>query len=152
MGGLLSLYAGHAFWIWLALAALILAAEVATGSGWLLWPTASAALVAFLSLVTDNVALELGAFAVLTIASSLAARRFWPRRPAGSADINDTVARLVGQRGRASGDFVDGQGRVVIDGKEWAADLEDAAHLSAGALVEVTGLSGATRLKVRASQ
>jgi inner membrane protein len=152
MGGLVSLYAAHAFWIWVALAAVILAAEVATGSGWLLWPTACAAVVALLTLVTDNAPLEIGAFAVLTIVTTLAARRFWPRRPASEGDINDNVGRLVGQQGRAAAVFIDGQGRVTIDGKEWAADLEGGDSLAPGAEVEVIGLSGASRLRVRASR
>jgi len=37
---------------------------------------------------------------------------------------------------------------VLIDGKEWAAELETGAELEAGARVVVTEVSGA-RLKVR---
>lgn len=146
---LADLYAQHAFWVWLALAAAILAAEVATGSGWLLWPAASAAVVALVSLVSDSAALEIGVFAVLTIVSTLTARRFWPRRPEMADDINDNVARLVGHQGRAASAFAHGAGRVLIDGKEWAAELDGEGELAAGAEVEVTGLSGGSRLRVR---
>ncbi len=38
--GLMSFYATHPFWVWLAVAAIFLAVEVATGTGWLLWPAA----------------------------------------------------------------------------------------------------------------
>lgn len=146
---LADLYAQHAFWVWLALAAAVLAAEVATGSGWLLWPAASAAVVALVSLVSDSAALEIGAFAVLTIVSTLTARRFWPRRPEMADDINDNVARLVGHEGRAASAFAHGAGRVLIDGKEWAAELDGEGELAAGTEVEVTGLSGGSRLRVR---
>lgn len=149
MGMLTELYANHAFWVWLALAAAILAAEVATGSGWLLWPSASAAVVALLALVTDSAAVEIGAFAGLTIVSTLLARRFWPRREGGGEDINDNVSRLIGHRGKAASAFAGGDGRVLIDGKEWAAELDGAETLKAGAEVEVTGLSGGSRLLVR---
>ncbi len=149
MGMLTDLYANHAFWVWLALAAAILAAEVATGSGWLLWPSASAAVVALLALVTDSAAVEIGAFAGLTIVSTLLARRFWPRREGGGEDINDNVSRLIGHRGKAASAFAGGDGRVLIDGKEWAAELDGAETLKAGAEVEVTGLSGGSRLRVR---
>lgn len=149
MGMLTELYANHAFWVWLALAAAILAAEVATGSGWLLWPSASAAVVALLALVTDSAAVEIGAFAGLTIVSTLLARRFWPRREGGGEDINDNVSRLIGHRGKAASAFAGGDGRVLIDGKEWAAELDGAETLKAGAEVEVTGLSGGSRLRVR---
>jgi membrane protein implicated in regulation of membrane protease activity len=146
---LTQLYADHAFWVWLAVAAAILAAEVATGSGWLLWPSASAAVVAFLTLVTENAAVEIGAFAGLTIVSTLAARRFWPRRTQDGGDINDNVARLIGHHGKAASAFSGGDGRVLIDGKEWAAELDGGGALTAGAEVEVTGLSGGSRLRVR---
>ena len=42
----LTLYQAHPFGAWIALAAALLALEVATGSGWLLWPSASAAVTA----------------------------------------------------------------------------------------------------------
>ena len=150
MTSLVDLYAAHAFWIWLAIGAAILAAEVATGSGWLLWPSAAAAVTALLTLVTDNTALEIGVFAGLTIVSTLLARRFWPSRKSDAADINDNVSRLIGHRGKAASAFAGGDGRVLIDGKEWAAELDGGETLKAGAEVEVTGLSGGSRLRVRA--
>jgi hypothetical protein len=142
-------YALHGFWVWAAIAAAILAVEVVTGSGWLLWPSASAAVVAVLSLVTDSAAVEIAVFAVLTIVTTLLARRFWPARAREGADINDNIARLMGHRGRVAASFGGGSGRVAIDGKEWAADLEEGDELPAGAEVEVTGLSGGSRLRVR---
>jgi len=152
MDGLTQLYVDHALWVWLAVAAAILAVEVATGSGWLLWPAASAAVVAFISGVTNSVALEIGLFAGLTIVSTLLARRFWPKRVQQGADINDNVSRLVGHRGKATAAFAGGAGRVVIDGKEWAAELDEGDSLTAGSDVEVIGLSGGSRLRVRASR
>lgn len=142
-------YVTHGFWLWAAAAAAILALEIAFGSGWLLWPSASAAVVAVVSLFTRHATLEIGLFAVLTIVTTLAARRFWPRRRDETPDINDNVARLVGHRGRVSAAFVHGAGRVLIDGKEWAAESEDGKGLDLEAVVEVTGLSGGSRLRVR---
>ena len=66
--------------------------------------------------------------------------------PAG--DINDNVARLVGHEGAAVTAFARGAGRVFIDGKEWAAELDDGEALEAGASVKVVGVEGA-RLRVR---
>jgi len=151
MHGLIDLALTNPFWLWAALAALILAAEVATGSGWLLWPSASAAAVAILTLVVrlpDAVAV--GVFAVLTIATTLLGRRLWRRvEPDLGVDINDNIARLVGHRGKASSAFRGRAGRVFIDGKEWAAELEDGEVLDVGASVHVTGVDG-SRLRVRA--
>lgn len=141
----------YQFWVWAAIAAQLLALEVATGSGWLLWPAASAAMVAVLVLIFPQLAWagSTGAFAGLTIVTTLLARRFWPPHPEGEGhDINDNIARLVGHHGKAVADFRDRDGRVFIDGKEWAAELDEDAILAHGAPVEVTGVSGA-RLRVR---
>ena len=39
--------------------------------------------------------------------------------------------------------------RVLVDGKEWAAELEDAAELAAGADVQVTRVLTGARLRVK---
>jgi len=148
---LTALYAAHPFWAWIALAAALLAVEVATGSGWLLWPAASAAAVALLAVFAGVAPMAaLLTFAVLTILSTLLARRYLPHAllhpPHG--DINDNVGRLVGHQGRVVRAFHGRTGRVFIDGKEWAAELDEGEALEAGARVEVTGVAGAA-LKVR---
>jgi membrane protein implicated in regulation of membrane protease activity len=153
MSDLLGLYAAHPVWIWIALGAALLAVEVATGSGWLLWPAASAgivaAAVAFAGLVLSQAVLV---FALLTISLALLARRYLPksltRHP--PHDINDNIARLVGHHGRVVATFEGRSGRVFIDGKEWAAELDDGEAPQAGARVEVTGVAGA-HLRVRAA-
>ncbi|RAK60066.1 NfeD family protein [Phenylobacterium hankyongense] len=150
MPSLTDLYLQHPFWVWMALGAALLAVEVATGSGWMLWPAASAALVAVLAEVLRlSLAESVLGFAVLTIASTLLARRYFPRSPGPHAhDINDNVARLVGHQGKAVDAFHGRAGRVFIDGKEWAAELDDGEALDAGARVEVIGVRGA-HLRVR---
>ncbi|MDP3855220.1 NfeD family protein [Phenylobacterium sp.] len=152
MDVLTQVYADHAIWVWLALGMAILAVEVSTGTGWLMWPAASAGVVGLLSGVLNPAALEIAVFAGLTVISTLLARRFWPQRGGESADINDNVARLVGHRGKAAAAFAGGAGRVLIDGKEWAAELDEGDSLKAGDDVEVIGLSGGTRLRVRAAR
>jgi len=147
----LALYAAHPVWIWIALGGAILAVEVATGSGWLLWPAASAwivaAAVAFGGLDLSQAVLV---FALLTISLVLLARRYLPksltRHPAH--DVNDNIARLVGHQGRVVAPFQGRSGRVFIDGKEWAAELDEGEAPEAGAPVEVTGVAGA-HLRVR---
>lgn len=120
-------YVAHPFWIWLAVAAVLLAVEVATTTGWLLWPAACAVIVAGLTFILKGAfAVELAVFAVLTIASTLLARRYLPRNASGDGpDINDNVGRLVGHYGMAASVFENGRGRVFIDGKEWAAVADE---------------------------
>lgn len=155
MTALFELYAAHPFWAWLALAAAILAVEVALGSGWLLWPSASAAVVGVLTLALPmSATLALLIFAILTIASTLLARRYFPRAEVAGAggDINDNVGRLIGQDALAVQAFQAGHGRIAIDGKEWAAELDAGVEsLAAGAAVQVVGVRAGTRLLVRPS-
>lgn len=132
----------HPFALWLAIGAVLLAAEVGTGSGWLLWPAASAAVIGLLGLVWHfDVNMQLVIFAILTIVTTLAGRHFFPRAIAGG-DINDTRSRLAGLDGIAAGDFQGGRGRVFVDGKEWAAELEGASTLGSGMKVIVVGVNG----------
>lgn len=150
MADLVVFYGAHSFWVWTALAAALLAVEVISGTGWLLWPATSAGVVAVLTAVaTVTTPAALAIFAVLTIVTTFLARRYLPRplRPHGR-DINDNIARLVGHEGRAVGAFEGQLGRVFIDGKEWGAELTDGERLAAGSRVQVVGVHGA-RLTVR---
>lgn len=133
----------HPFALWVAVGGLLLAAEVGTGSGWLLWPAGSAMVTAILALgLPLDLPVQAMIFAALTIVTTLAGRRFFPRRPHGH-DINDTRARLAGQDGLAASDFQAGRGRVFVDGKEWAAELDGAGSLAAGMKVVVVAVHGA---------
>jgi membrane protein implicated in regulation of membrane protease activity len=150
MTDLTLLHEQYGVWIWAGLAGALLAVEAMTGSGWLLWPAASAAAVAILARAM-GLSLEAAVltFVVLTILSTLIARRFLHFSPfARGPDINDATARLVGHHGHTVAAFHGRRGRVFIDGKEWAAELDDGEALEAGAEVEVTGVAGA-RLRVK---
>jgi membrane protein implicated in regulation of membrane protease activity len=137
------------FALWLAIGAVLLAMEVATGSGWLLWPAASAAVMGLLGLAFHlELNMQLVIFAVLTIATTLAGRRLFPQAVLTGGDINDTRSRMAGLDGVAAGDFNGSQGRVFVDGKEWGADLEGGAPLASGMRVVVVAVKG-SRLTVR---
>jgi len=145
-------YSLYPFWTWLAVGALLLALETATGSGYLLWPAASAGVVALLTLAVHlGLPLEAVIFAVLTIGATILARIYWPPRPKHEAhNPNDRGARLVGRWGETVGIFAAGQGRVFVDGCEWTAELDnDQVGPPPGARVEVVEVIGGGRLKVR---
>lgn len=150
MDWLTELYANQPFWIWVGIGAVILTAELATGSGWLLWPAVSAGIVAYLTLLGIDIGLpgEIGVFALLTIATTLLSRRFIKPRLAAITDVND-AGRLIGRTGRATSPFVEGYGRVAVEGCEWAAELENGEVLEEGAKIEVAALADGARLVVR---
>jgi hypothetical protein len=148
---ILAFVTAHGFWSWAAIAALLLAAEVATATGYLLWPSASAGVVAIIQLFAKpGLEVDLLVFAVLTLVTTLIARRLLPahlRQP--GPDINDRARGLIGRSGQIVGAFSGGRGRVFIDGAEWIAESEDAASPPAtGATVKVVDVLGGGRLKV----
>lgn len=135
--------------LWLVIAAVLLAFEVGTGSGWLLWPAGSAAATGVAAYVFHvDLQMQLVVFAILTIATTLAGRHFFARSSAPGGDINDTSTRLFGSEGVAVEDFQDGIGRAFVDGKEWTAELEGGGPLASGAKLVVVDVGG-SRLKVR---
>jgi membrane protein implicated in regulation of membrane protease activity len=142
MNGFSDLIASDPFWLWLVVGAVVLAVEVATGTGWLLWAAVAAGAVSILALTTAaSFAVELAAFAGLTIVLALGARKLLPGSLTEEGpDINDNIARIVGRKGLAASAFTAGAGRVAIDGKEWAAELDGAAALASGAPVEVVSV------------
>lgn len=150
MDALLDLYAAQPFWVWAAIAAALLAVEVMTGSGWLLWASASAAVTGVATALAGlGTPAALLVFAATTITSTLLARRYLPKSvPAHDGDINDNVGRLIGRPAVVARAFENGRGRVFIDGKEWAAETDGAADPAAGVHVEVVSVEGAS-LRVR---
>ena len=122
-----------------------------TGSGWLLWPAGAAALTGIVAAAAHpGWPVEIVVFVAAAIAATYLGRRWLPRGRREGPDINDPSARLLGQRGEATAAFTEGRGRVFVDGKEWAADLDGGGDVAARAAVVVTEVIGGARLKVRA--
>lgn len=147
-------YSLYPFWTWLAVAAVLLAMETATGSGYLLWPAGSAGAVALITLgVHLGFPLEAVIFALLTVATTILARIYWPPRAKHPGhDLNDRGGRLIGRFGETVGIFAAGQGRVFVDGAEWTAELDDdVAGPPPGARVQVVDVIGGGRLRVKAA-
>jgi membrane protein implicated in regulation of membrane protease activity len=153
MDWLVELYRTQPYWVWLAIAAVILTVEVGTGSGWLLWAALSAGAVAYLTTLNLGLGLpgELAAFAVLTVITTFAGRRFF-KGASAKGDLNSNAERLIGCAGRTTSAFAEGRGRVLVEGSEWAAELEDGGDLAKGARVEVARIADGARLVVRRSE
>jgi inner membrane protein len=147
-----ALFFAHPFWLWIALGGVFLIAELMTGSGWALWPAGAAAATGVATIIWPMTwPYQVVLFVAVAIVATYLGRRFLP--PAGrgkDGDINDPSRRLVGQQCETAAAFKAGVGRVFIDGKEWAAELEGGGDLAAKSKVEVTEILGGTRLKVKA--
>lgn len=152
MSDLSNLVLAHPLWAWMAVGAVFLAIEVATGSGWLLWPAGSAAITGLLTLALPmSQPVSIAVFSLLTIVTTFIGRRYLRGVRPGATDVNDPLERLVGHRGEAVAEFSGEDGRVFVDGKEWSAVLDGAGPLGAGAKVEVVAVLGGARLKVKAA-
>ena len=176
MQTLQDLYIQNPFWIWLAVGAVFLALDIATGSGKLIWAGVGAAALAFINLadVRLGAPVEIAIFAVVAIGGAVLSFAPWKARPAAStsraaelrpvkkvkiarqdADVvapaacADRTGRLIGRIGRTTGEFANGVGRVWIDGSEWGAELAGDEILPPETPVRVMGVTGGVRLQVR---
>lgn len=145
----------HPAVIWTAAGAALLAVEMLTGSGWLLWPAAATAVPALLALggMKDDIALQAIVFAAAAIVLTALGRRYLRhligRHP--RSDLNDPKAALIGAKGQVTSAGDHGQCRVFVDGKEWAAEMDGGATPISGARIEVLRVIGGARLAVRAA-
>jgi membrane protein implicated in regulation of membrane protease activity len=144
------LWLGHPSAAWIAIGVAVLALETVTGSGWLLWPAAAALAPAAVTAVwlRGDIGAQWILFAVTAIALTWLGRRYlrhWPQIP---HDINNARKAMIGQVGQVTSVTDNGQCRVMVGGKEWAAETDGAAPAQ-GQRVEVVAVIGGARLQVR---
>jgi hypothetical protein len=146
-----ALFFANPFWSWVGIGGIFLIVELVTGSGWLLWPAAAAGVTGVAGqLLNLGSPMEVVLFAAAAIVFTYVGRRFL--RPAGksASEINDPAPRLIGREGEAAAGFSAGLGRVFVDGKEWAAELDGGGDLEPKSKVQVLEILGGAKLKVRA--
>ncbi len=147
MDALTELMGTISFWHWLALAAVLIILEIMTPTTYLLWPGLSAGVVGLVSAATGGLGgdIELLLFAVLSVVTTIAGRRFVT--PAGTevvSGLNRRADQYVGRMASAAENFSNGRGPVVIDDTHWQArDVNGQSH-ARGATIEVVGHEGAT--------
>jgi inner membrane protein len=148
MNQIIETISGLGAWRWLALAALLFAAEMATGTAYLLWLSAAAvATAALVALPGDtNFAFELAAFALFSIASTFIGRRFFKPKMTASdqPDLNDPLQRHLGAHAVAVTDFAGGFGRVSLGDTHWSAQTHDGSNPKTGTGLTVVSSEGTT--------
>jgi membrane protein implicated in regulation of membrane protease activity len=171
MQTLYDLYLQNPFWIWLAVGAVFVALDIATGWGKLIWPGVAAAILAFINLAHVRLGLpvEIVVFVGVSVAGVVLSlglhrrpraapeniphtekRAAAPAPEAAAGVSQDRTGRLVGRIGRTTGEFVNGVGRVWIDGAEWGAEIDAGDDvLPPDEPVRVTGVTGGVRLRVQ---
>jgi inner membrane protein len=143
MDGLITLLAGIEPHHWLILGLILLIAEMATGTTYLLWPAVAAFITGALAYLgfTDWAA-EMAVFAVLVVVLTMYGRPLVQRlRQAMPSTLNERGEAMIGARGVVTA-FAAGVGSVKLGDTIWRAVSNEA--LSPGENVEVSGVDGVT--------
>jgi hypothetical protein len=132
-------------WAWIALAALLMAAEIIAPGYFLIWLGLAAALTGGIFLMVDAVwQVQLAVFAAFSLISLFGWFKVMKASNASASDKPDLNRRLEAMIGR---EFVldepiqAGRGRIRVADSVWAVSGPD---LSSGTRVRVRGLDGAT--------
>nr|WP_132116280.1 NfeD family protein [Actinocrispum wychmicini] len=132
-----------AAWIgWLIGGLILIAAEVASGTLWLLMIGTGALAASVAAAVTDNLVVSTVVFAVASIALAAGIRPMLHRRLHAGPEVRTNTQALIGAKAT-----VVGPGRVKIGGEVWSARAEhhpDDEVFRTGASVIVVEISGAT--------
>lgn len=139
-------------WHWWILGALLLAAEIASTTQYLLWPGIAALIVGALKFLVPPLdgTFALILFAIISVVATVA----WKRSPLGKAErtthatLNERSAQYVGRVVKCEEDFVNGRGPVRVDDTRWSASVIDGSAPIRGDMVQVSGCDGA-ELKVQ---
>ena len=117
-------------WSWLVLGLVLAIAEMVVPGVFLIWFAAAALVVGLLSFVLPlSLPLEVALFAVLSVVSVVASRRWLRGHPVISADplLNQRGQQLVGTSVTVTEAIEGGSGRVRCGDTEWLAQGPDTA-------------------------
>lgn len=120
---------GNGEWLWLGLGLVLATAELIVPGYFLIWLAVAAFITGMITAIADiGPILQLPTFAVFSVFSVLAARRWLAAYPVESADplMNDRGGRLVGQSVTVTRAIEHGEGRVRHGDSEWPARGKDA--------------------------
>ncbi len=90
-------------------------------------------------------------FAVLAVASTIVWQKsgFGMAAAAAPNNLNARMDTYLGRKGTAAGDFLGGEGAILLDDTRWVALVTDGSSPRNGDVLQVTGADG-TVLRVRA--
>jgi len=134
----------HDHWWWLILAVALGIGEIVVPGVFLIWVAIAAALTGGIAMATGiSLASQIVLFAVLCLIATCGGRRWYADNPVDSQDpnLNDRVARMIGETVVVVEPIVAGQGRVKVGDSVWTARGADA---DAGAWVRIVGADGTT--------
>jgi len=131
---------------WGILGIVLVGAELATGTTYILWPAAAAFILAiWVFILPLSWEIQLILFFGLSIALLFLGHRFIkPMFKSGEpSETNEPARNLLGKRVIAASDFVAGNGRVKLADTEWKA-LAETGNPVSGAELVIMGVKGTT--------
>ena len=140
---------GLTVWHWLGLGIILLAIEVAVGTFDLLWVSVGAFLTALFAVLMplpiggwQGQMVFFGVAAIAFVATGRTLFKGLRREQTSHPHLNDRLANMVGQQGEAATVFVDRRGKVKVGDTVWLAAQADAATITLGDAIVVTGSEG----------
>ncbi len=129
--------------IWLILSGIFLLLEIFTISFLMFWPGIGALLAFVTSLITPNLAIQIGVFAVSTILLIVFTKPLTNKffKTTNSAMNNNAI---IGKKGVVIKDILNSEtkGQIKVDGELWSAITNDSTPLKEGDLVVVEKIDG----------
>ena len=137
-------------WVWLAVMALAVFAEMATMALVSVWCAVGALAAVFAAYFGAPLAAQLLLFTGVSIVTAAVVRPL-AKKYADPYKVPTNADRLVGMEGRVTETVNNGYptGAVYVDGKTWTARSEDGTVIPKGETVEIAGMEG-IKLIVRA--
>lgn len=135
------------YWAWLILAGVLLTIEVVAPTTFFLWPALAALVVGALVAFPPHLEwwAQLLTFAGLTVAFGWLGPKVFPRRETGVTDapaLNRRAEQYVGWTVTVTQEFSGGRGKVRVGDTLWSARAADGRDYPAGAAVVVTAVDG----------
>ncbi|MEZ5681404.1 MAG: NfeD family protein [Erythrobacter sp.] len=134
------------YWIWLILGLALALLEMLVPGVYLIWLALAAVVIAAIAFVSGPpLAIQVIAFVSLALVFAFSAKRWLRDRPIETTDplLNNRGGRLVGETALVTAAIESGSGRVRVGDSEWIARGPDVA---AGERVRITGSNGAELL------
>ena len=133
--------------VWLIAAVVLGVAELLTATLALALVAVGALAAALTSALGGNVAIQLAAFTVVSVAGIVLIRPLGLRRLHRRPMLRTGTAALVGQTGYVLADVGPQGGRIRIGGEEWSArPYDEISVIPSGSTVDVLQIKGATAL------
>lgn len=134
------------YWIWLILGLALALLEMLVPGVYLIWLAVAALVIAAITFVSGPpLAIQVIAFVSLALVFAFSAKRWLRDRPIETTDplLNNRGGRLVGETALVTAALESGSGRVRVGDSEWIARGPD---VPAGDRVRITGSNGAELL------